>query len=65
MAKRSFALGTNQLVFMSCNGVGRMEIKKTTAQLPPRQSAVLTLLTNRASILVIENSFLAEFVRPG
>lgn len=46
MAKRSFALGTVRLVFMNCSGLGRMEMK-TTALLPPRPSAVLTLLTHR------------------
>lgn len=46
MVKRSFALGTNHLVFMDCNGLGRMETK-TTKLLPPRQFAVLTVLTDR------------------
>ena len=33
MAKRSSVVGTNQLVFMNCNRLGRMEMKKTTARL--------------------------------
>lgn len=34
MAKRSFASGANQLVFINCNWLGRMEVKVATALLP-------------------------------